>query len=63
MAELIIVLFVVLLVFGATKIPALGDAIGKGVRNFRKAVKDDGAIDVTPPKDQRPPSAPGAGGA
>jgi len=60
MGELLVVLFVVLLVFGASKIPALGDAVGKGVRNFRKAVREDDAIDVTPRKDGRPPTAPGA---
>jgi sec-independent protein translocase protein TatA len=60
MAELLVVLFVVLLVFGANKIPALGDGIGKAIRNFKKAVKEDDAIDVTPRKDgpQAPP--PGA---
>ena len=57
MGELIVVLFVVVLVFGATKIPELGDGIGKAVRNYRKAVKEDDAIDVTPRKDGTPPPA------
>jgi len=48
--EILIVLVVVLLVFGANKIPQLGDAIGKGIRNFRKASREDDAIDVTPAK-------------
>lgn len=39
MAELLVVLFVLLLVFGSSKIPALGDGLGRAVRNFRKAVK------------------------
>ncbi len=58
MAELLVVLFVVVLVFGATKIPALGDGLGKAVRNFRKAVREDDAIDVTPrkPEEKRPGS-------
>lgn len=47
--ELIIVLVVVVMVFGASKIPQLGEAIGKGIKNFKKATQDD-AIDVTPPK-------------
>ena len=47
--ELLIILVVLLLVFGANKIPQLGDALGKGIRNFKKASeKDDDAIDVTP---------------
>ena len=45
--ELLVILLVVLLVFGANKIPQLGDALGKGIRNFKKASQDD-AIDVTP---------------
>jgi sec-independent protein translocase protein TatA len=35
MTELLLVLFVTLLVFGATRIPALGDALGRAVRNAR----------------------------
>ena len=37
---LVVVLFVVVLVFGATS-PALGDALGKGIRNFKKARVED----------------------
>ncbi len=49
--EILIVLVVVLLIFGANKIPQLGDALGKGIRNFRKATgSPDDSIDVTPPK-------------
>jgi sec-independent protein translocase protein TatA len=46
--EILIVLVVVLLVFGANKIPQLGDALGKGIRNFRKSAREDDSIDVTP---------------
>jgi sec-independent protein translocase protein TatA len=60
MGELIIVLIVVLLVFGANKIPALGDGLGKGIRNFKKSLHEDPAIDVTPPK--APPPSPPPGG-
>ena len=41
MAELLVVLFVLVLVFGSSKIPALGDGLGRAVRNFKKAVKGD----------------------
>ena len=51
LGEILIVLVVVLLIFGANKIPQLGDALGKGIRNFRKATgSGDDSIDVTPPK-------------
>jgi sec-independent protein translocase protein TatA len=50
--ELLIILVVLLLVFGANKIPQLGDALGKGIRNFKKSTNEaDDAVDVTP-KDQ-----------
>ena len=51
--EILIVLVVVLLIFGANKIPQLGDALGKGIKNFRKATGGgDDSIDVTPGKDE-----------
>jgi sec-independent protein translocase protein TatA len=39
MTELAIVLFVTLLVFGATKVPALGDALGRAVRSLRREAR------------------------
>ena len=59
MGELVIVLIVIVLVFGANKIPALGDGLGKAIRNFKKSVNEDPAIDVTPKKPAAPPAAPG----
>lgn len=46
--ELLVVLVVVLLVFGTTRLPELGASLGKGIRNFRKAMREPDAIDVTP---------------
>ncbi len=37
MPELLIILAVVVLVFGGSKIPQLGEALGKGIRNFKRA--------------------------
>ena len=48
--ELLLILLVVLLVFGSSKLPQLGDALGKSIRNFKKATSGDDAIDVTPKK-------------
>ncbi|PID76830.1 MAG: twin-arginine translocase TatA/TatE family subunit [Deltaproteobacteria bacterium] len=39
--ELIIILVIVVLIFGAGKLPELGSGIGKGIKNFRDAVKND----------------------
>lgn len=48
--ELILILVVVLIVFGAGRLPELGDGIGRGIRNFRKSVRMPDEIDVTPKK-------------
>lgn len=34
--ELLLVLLIVLLVFGAARLPQIGDSLGKAIRNFRK---------------------------
>jgi len=38
--ELIIILVLVLIVFGAGKLPQVGGALGKGLRNFKQGIKD-----------------------
>ena len=48
MGELVIILLIVLVVFGANKLPGIGEGLGKGIQNFRKAVKGPDSIDVTP---------------
>jgi len=53
--EGLIVIFVVVLILGASRLPQLGDALGRAVRNFKKGVKGDNEIDVTPPKQVGPP--------
>jgi len=50
MPELIIILVIVLIIFGAGKLPQIGEGLGKGIRNFRKSTKDQEEIDVTPKK-------------
>ena len=39
MGELIIILLIVLVVFGASKLPAIGDALGRSIKNFKRATK------------------------
>jgi len=45
--ELLIILVLVLVLFGR-KLPDLGEGLGKGIRNFRKSIKEPDEIDVTP---------------
>lgn len=40
MPELIVILFLVLIVFGAGKLPEIGGGIGKAIQNFKKATRD-----------------------
>ncbi len=39
--ELIIVLVIVLIVFGAGKLPTIGNSVGEALKNFKKAVKEN----------------------
>jgi sec-independent protein translocase protein TatA len=44
--ELIIILMIIILIFGANRLPEIGRGIGKGIRNFKDATKDghDGPV-------------------
>ncbi len=55
MPELIIILVIVLIIFGAGKLPQIGEGLGKGIRNFRKSTKNQEEIDVTPKKPEENP--------
>ena len=48
MPELIIILVIILIIFGAGKLPEIGGAIGKGIKNFKKATREPDEVDVTP---------------
>ena len=39
--ELLIISGVVVLLFGASKLPALGGAVGESIKNFKKGIKDE----------------------
>ena len=41
MGELLIILLIVILIFGVTKIPKLGKGLGEGIKNFKSALKDE----------------------
>jgi sec-independent protein translocase protein TatA len=51
MPELLIILVIILIIFGAGKLPQIGEGLGKGIRNFKKATtKEPDEIDVTAKK-------------
>ncbi|MCX7981296.1 MAG: twin-arginine translocase TatA/TatE family subunit [Syntrophales bacterium] len=47
MPELLVILVIVLIIFGAGKLPEIGSAIGKGIRNFKKATRETDELETT----------------
>ena len=41
--ELIVILFIIILIFGASRLPEIGRGLGRGIRNFKDATTKDGA--------------------
>jgi sec-independent protein translocase protein TatA len=60
--ELVLILIIVLIIFGAGKLPQLGEGLGKAIKGFKKTVHEPDAIDVTPAEQaqqaQPPPGRP-----
>lgn len=56
MPELLIILLIVVVIFGASKLPQLGKGLGEGIRNFRQGVKGDEQTPSTKSDDQQNPS-------
>lgn len=44
LAHWVIVLIIVMIVFGAKRLPAIGSGLGQGIRNFKKSVQNDDAL-------------------
>lgn len=59
--ELILILFIVLIIFGAGKLPQLGEGIGKAIKGFKKSVHEAEAIEAeaqAQAQGEAPPSPP-----
>ncbi len=58
--ELLILLGIVILLFGARRLPEIGSGLGKAIKNFKAGLSSKDEIDVTPKKDEvsegKPPS-------
>jgi len=50
MPELIIILVIALIIFGAGKLPQIGENLGKGIRSFKNSIQDKEEVDVSPKK-------------
>jgi len=52
--EIIIILLIAVVLFGAGKLPQIGEGMGKAIKNFKKAAKDaEEAVDITPEEDKK----------
>lgn len=49
MGELIVILLIVVVLFGASRLPQLGEGLGKGIRSFKKAFGGDEEDKTAPP--------------
>lgn len=62
LSELIVVFMILLLVFGASRLPALGEGLGRTIRGFKRGVSDDvaggKAITTPAPTDKSAPAKP-----
>ena len=52
MPELIIILVIILIIFGAGKLPEIGAGLGKGIRSFKRSMSEPDEIDITPQKEK-----------
>ena len=50
--ELGIILVIVVVLFGARRLPEIGAGFGKAIKNFKAGISGDDEIDVTPEKDK-----------
>jgi sec-independent protein translocase protein TatA len=48
---MLIILVIVLLVFGAGKLPQIGDSLGRSIKNFKRAAAGDEELDVSKKKE------------
>jgi len=49
--DIFLIGIIVVVLFGATRLPQLGSGVGQAIRNFKKGIAEADAIDVTPKKD------------
>jgi sec-independent protein translocase protein TatA len=49
--DLLLIGVIVVVLFGATKLPQLGSGIGQAIKNFKKGISEGDEIDVTPKKE------------
>ena len=51
--ELLLILGILVLIFGASKLSGIGKGLGEGIRNFKKGLKADDSSELEPPKNDK----------
>jgi sec-independent protein translocase protein TatA len=59
--ELVLIFLVVMVVFGSSKLPQLGEGLGTAIKSFKRAITSADEIDVTPKKSEIPGEQPKPG--
>ena len=54
MQELLVILLICLLIFGATKLPEIGKALGRTIKEFKKSMKEIGSDEEEEKKNKEP---------
>jgi len=50
--DLLVILAIAIVVFGAKRIPEIGKSIGEGIKNYKKSLSEPDEINITPKKDK-----------
>jgi sec-independent protein translocase protein TatA len=58
LSELIVILMILLLVFGASRLPQLGESLGRTIRGFKRGLASDDKIAVQDPNAPQQPAPP-----
>ncbi|MGD9346885.1 MAG: twin-arginine translocase TatA/TatE family subunit [Candidatus Aminicenantes bacterium] len=53
--ELLLIVLIIVIIFGARRLPELGKSLGEGIKNFKKSIGGN-KEESEPPKDETPPS-------
>lgn len=53
--EVLVILFLIILIFGARRLPEVGAGLGKAIKNFKAGISGKDELDVTPKPGEVPP--------
>ena len=59
MPELLVILVIILVIFGAGKLPQIGEGLGKGISNFKKSIKENKETGEDASQDEKTESSSG----